>query len=213
VNILNVALANNVVLDAINVMSMDYGGTITDMGGATIQAASSLYSQLDTAYKSVGQTKTDAQLWQLVGITPMIGVNDTAGETFTLADAQNVLNVARSDGVGFVSNWSIGRDQACPNAGASPSPSCSGIDQAPYAFASIFKQLNGHWGGGVTEDPSYGGGSGTPTPGSAWSATQVYTAGMTATYQGVTYRAKWWTQGDVPGQSAVWQPVLGTMST
>ncbi|GIF15764.1 hypothetical protein Ate01nite_57960 [Actinoplanes teichomyceticus] len=41
----------------------------------------------------------------------------------------------------------------------------------------------------------------------AWNATQVYTGGATASYQGRNYSAKWWTQGDVPtagGQWGVW---------
>jgi chitodextrinase len=33
----------------------------------------------------------------------------------------------------------------------------------------------------------------------------VYTSGDLVTYQGVTYRAQWWTQGDVPG-AAQWGP-------
>ncbi|SDG37822.1 chitinase family 18 [Paraburkholderia phenazinium] len=214
-NILNAAIANNVVFDAVNVMAMDYGGASIEMGQAAIQAASSLYSQLDTAYKAVGQTKTDAQLWQMVGVTPMIGVNDVQGETFTLADAQSLLSVANSDGFGMLSNWSVGRDQACASSTGSASPSCSGIQQTPYAFAAIFGQLNGHWGSGVTQDPSYGGGSsgGTPAAGAPWSAAQIYTAGMTVTYQGATYKAQWWTQGDIPGQSAVWVLVSGPVPT
>ena len=33
----------------------------------------------------------------------------------------------------------------------------------------------------------------------AWSASQVYVGGATATYGGHSYEAKWWTQGDTPG--------------
>jgi chitinase len=190
----------------------------------------------------------------MVGITPMIGMNDVQGETFTLADAQTPLNVARTDDFGMLSNWSVGRDQSCPGNGAYTSSSCSGITQTPYAFAAIFAQLNGHWGTGVTLDASYSGSSstgstgssssgsssgssassgsgssgsassgssstgtgstgstGTTTPvnGAAWSSAQVYTVGMTVTYQGATYKAQWWTQGDVPGQAAVWTQLSG----
>jgi chitinase len=215
-NVLNAALANNVSIDTVNVMAMDYGPANLDMGNSAISAAQALYSQLDTAYKSVGQTKTNEQLWQLVGVTPMIGMNDVQGETFSLANAQTVLNAAANNGYGVVSNWSVGRDQACPSNGAYTSPSCSGIVQQPYAFATIFKQLNGKWGAGVTQDPSYGGSGGsggTPAPGAAWSSAQVYTAGQTVTYQGATYQAQWWTQGDVPGQSAAWKQISGPTAT
>jgi chitinase len=238
INILNSAIANNVTFDAINVMAMDYGSASIEMGTAATQAASSLYSQLDTAFKSAGQTKTDAQLWQMVGVTPMIGMNDVQGETFTLADAQSLLNVARSDGFGMLSNWSVGRDQSCPNNGAYTASNCSGITQTPYAFATVFEQLNGHWGTGVTTDASYSGSSSggsssssgstassgssssgtsgsttTPVSGAAWSATQIYTSGMTVTYQGATYKAQWWTQGEVPGQAAVWKQIAGSTPT
>ncbi|RKP45596.1 chitinase [Trinickia fusca] len=216
-NVVNAAIANNVAIDTVNVMAMDYGGSGFDMGQAAIQAAQSTYSQLDTAYKSVGQTKTNAQLWQLVGVTPMIGVNDTQGETFTLDNAQSLVNAAKNNGYGLLSNWSVGRDQACPGGpGGSASDSCSGVAQTPYQFASILGQFADHWGTGVTKDPNYGGGSGsggtggTPAP---WSAAKVYTAGMEVTYQGSTYKAQWWTQGDVPGQSSVWQLESGATPT
>ncbi|TPX00491.1 glycoside hydrolase, partial [Schumannella luteola] len=39
----------------------------------------------------------------------------------------------------------------------------------------------------------------------AWSAGAVYVAGDLVTYQGSTYKAKWWTQGDTPGASE-WGP-------
>jgi predicted chitinase len=39
----------------------------------------------------------------------------------------------------------------------------------------------------------------------AWNATQVYTGGMAASFNGHNYEAKWWTQGEQPpGTSGVW---------
>ncbi len=35
-------------------------------------------------------------------------------------------------------------------------------------------------------------------------------AGDRAVYQGVEYEAKWWTQGDIPGASAVWKRITPT---
>lgn len=54
-------------------------------------------------------------------------------------------------------------------------------------------------------DPGTGGGTdpGTSTP-AAWNATTAYTGGTLVTYNGATYKAKWWTQGDTPG--AQWGP-------
>lgn len=45
------------------------------------------------------------------------------------------------------------------------------------------------------EDPS----------GNIWNKDQVYVSGDSVIYNGVEYTAKWWTQGDVPGASDVWQ--------
>ena len=39
----------------------------------------------------------------------------------------------------------------------------------------------------------------------AWSATTVYTTGLTASYNGNIYKAKWYTKGDKPGASDPWQ--------
>ncbi|MBW4081116.1 glycosyl hydrolase family 18 protein [Paenibacillus sp. S150] len=56
----------------------------------------------------------------------------------------------------------------------------------------------------------------TSTPGqctaAAWNAAAVYTIGMQASYGGVLYEAKWWTQGERPdlsGASGVWK-VIGS---
>ncbi|KDM92683.1 lytic polysaccharide monooxygenase [Photobacterium galatheae] len=38
-----------------------------------------------------------------------------------------------------------------------------------------------------------------------WDPNQVYVAGDQVLYQGKLYTAKWWTKGEQPGQSAVWQ--------
>jgi chitinase len=49
----------------------------------------------------------------------------------------------------------------------------------------------------------------------AWNATSVYTGGMEASFNGHTWRAKWWTQGETPGTADVWEdrgPCAGTTS-
>ncbi|OOE57719.1 hypothetical protein BZG13_09535 [Salinivibrio sp. ML323] len=43
--------------------------------------------------------------------------------------------------------------------------------------------------------------SGLPT----WDENTVYVGGDRVLYQGVEYRAKWWTRGEKPGSAAVWQ--------
>ncbi|WP_031008780.1 glycoside hydrolase family 19 protein [Streptomyces sp. NRRL F-5727] len=46
----------------------------------------------------------------------------------------------------------------------------------------------------------------------AWSSAQVYTGGMTASYNGHNWYAKWWTQNERPGTTDVWRDegVCGT---
>ncbi|HJP72691.1 MAG TPA: glycoside hydrolase family 19 protein [Pseudonocardiaceae bacterium] len=47
--------------------------------------------------------------------------------------------------------------------------------------------------------------SADPACATAWSSTAVYTGGMTASFNGHNYQAKWWTQGEQPpGTSGVW---------
>ena len=47
--------------------------------------------------------------------------------------------------------------------------------------------------------------SSTETSVKAWDSSAVYTGGDSVSYQGRVYRAKWWTQGETPGNSDVWE--------
>lgn len=42
----------------------------------------------------------------------------------------------------------------------------------------------------------------------AWNKETVYTGGMEVVFGGKIYRAKWWTQGETPGQADVWEDTL-----
>jgi chitin-binding protein len=44
-----------------------------------------------------------------------------------------------------------------------------------------------------------------PDPDDSWEAVGTYVAGDEVVFHGVTYEAQWWTRGDTPGASAVWQ--------
>ncbi|MDD5277930.1 MAG: chitinase [Methylovulum sp.] len=200
------ALNHRVAVDTVNLMTMDYGHPVADMGAAAIQAAQAVHGQLNNLYQSLGKLKTSRQLWRMIGITPMIGVNDSAGETFSLNNARSVSAFARSTSVGFLSMWSVARDKACPG-GPSPwaSSDCSGINQGMGAFAKLLKTKTAYWGQGVVQNPDYGTG---PTGTGEWSSAQIYLAGDAVTYNNATYIAKWWTQGDIPGQTDVWVLVV-----
>lgn len=108
----------------VNVMAMDYGSSFTaeTMGNYAIDAATATFNQLKTLYPS----QSDAVLWQRVGVTPMIGLNDTMPLNFTLADVQTLSQFANSKQLGLLSFWSINRDHSCVN--ANTSITCSSSD-------------------------------------------------------------------------------------
>jgi hypothetical protein len=109
------------------------------MGTYAIMAATNLFNQLQSVYSAAGSPKTAAQLWQMVGVTPMLGVNDAEDEVFDQAAAAQLVNYAESKNIGMLAFWSLNRDQ----------PGDSGITQTAYQFTGIFLPF---------------GGGGSPTP-------------------------------------------------
>ena len=211
-NVVNAAIANKTAFDAVNVMAMDYGPANLDMGAAAISAAQALYSQLDTAFKSAGQPKTNAQLWQMVGVTPMIGVNDVQGETFTLANAQSVLNAAVSNGYGFFGNWSVGRDQACRRVARMrrrPARRRAAAVRVRDDLQAARRQVGrGRHAGSELRRRL---GRRHAATGRAQGGRVIRPARRSPTR--ARRKAQWWTQGDVPGQPAVWKVVGGGTPT
>jgi hypothetical protein len=140
-------------VSVVNVMAMDYGQWAApdgnQMGAYAQQAAQATHDQLASIYT----TLTDAQLWAMVGVTPMIGVNDTCWSTycelFTVADASNLVSFARQHHLGRLAMWSITRDRPCRDAGGNvvthtyADPSCSSIVQGDYAFSQAFSAYTG----------------------------------------------------------------------
>ncbi len=131
-------------LAGINIMAMDYGGAAApdpnNMGPYAIDALTNTHAQVKAVYTDHGQPRTDTEIWAMLGVTPMIGLNDVVPETFTLADAQLVRDFALTKNLGLLSMWSIGRDREC-DGGFYPDavfPNCSSILQADYAFSAIF---------------------------------------------------------------------------
>jgi chitinase len=132
VNVIKSAVKNRTPVAVVNLMAMDYGSPVLTgaMGPNAVAAASGAMCQL----KSLG-------LNARIGITPMIGVNDTAGETFTLDDAQVVVNyaLANTSTVALLAFWSVGRDNG--SCSATVSPLCSGITQKDWDFTRIFHKF------------------------------------------------------------------------
>ena len=63
ISLLQNAVSNGVRVDVVNMMTMDYGAGITDMGQAAIQAAQATEGQLGSIFTG----KTSAQLWHMIG--------------------------------------------------------------------------------------------------------------------------------------------------
>jgi len=142
------ALENGVELAGVNVMTMDYGDTAApDPGGQMaeygIEAITALHSQLDTAYADAGFSKTDAELWAMIGTTPMIGMNDVTTELFDLTDAQQTVDFAQSESIGMISMWSLNRDHPCPSQSYVSTDCSSTPDQTEdWAFGAVFDAYN-----------------------------------------------------------------------
>ena len=128
VNVINKAKNAGVSIYSVNVMAMDYGGPNGAMGSAAITAAQGTRSQTGLS----------------IGITPMIGQNDSQGEIFTLGNASEVLSFANSNSyVNMIAMWSVNRDNGgCPGQ-ASASATCSGLSQGTFAFVNTFKSFSG----------------------------------------------------------------------
>lgn len=165
-NVLNAALTYGVDLAGVNIMAMDYGGSAAPdpsaMGKYAIDAATNLFNQMKSAYATHQIAKSDAELWRMVGVTPMIGGNDVMPEMFDLEDAQQLLTFAQQKDIGLLSMWSLNRDKQCAKTPAYGDPTCSGTAQDAFAFTNLFK-------------PYTSGVSPTPTP------TATLPAGITPT--------------------------------
>jgi hypothetical protein len=125
-NIVNACHAIGFHPDTINVMAMDYGSA-NDNGG----------NMLLSAQQAAQATRN--QTGDMIGITPMIGVNDTNTEIFTLSNASAL--VAWAKGQTFINRlafWSLARDNGgCAGQGFA-SPVCSAVAQSTWQFSSLF---------------------------------------------------------------------------
>jgi Cellulose binding domain/Glycosyl hydrolases family 18 len=137
--VLTGAVQAGVNVSAVNVMAMDFGDGAApnpsgQMGTFAIDAATATDAQVASALGI-----SDAAAWPKVAVTPMIGVNDTSDEIFTVANAQQLVAFAASKHLAWLSMWSAGRDQECAGGAASfAEPTCSSIVQTPDAFMDAF---------------------------------------------------------------------------
>lgn len=214
-------LAAHVDLAGVNVMTMDYGNSLTDgqtMLTGSESALTQTERQLGILYQRAGIHLNDKDLWAKIGATPMIGQNDTQGEIFTLDYAKSFNAFARQHGVGRMSMWSANRDVTCGSNYVDlsvVSDSCSGVNEGGQTFASLlgygFKGDITLSAGVVTKaDPQAATTPDNPatSPYQIWNASNAYLEGTKVVWHHNVYVAKWWTQGDVPDD-----PVLQSYQT
>ncbi|HEY0638049.1 MAG TPA: cellulose binding domain-containing protein [Pseudonocardiaceae bacterium] len=133
-NVVRSARDAGVVVDVVNVMAMDYYRDV-DYGDAAVQAARSVHAQLRTLYPAL----SDAQLWRMVGVTPMLGVNDD-NRVYNQADARQLVSFASAQHLGVLAFWEMTRDR---NACTGALYRCTNIPQVPYEFSRIFAMYSG----------------------------------------------------------------------
>ncbi|MFD8499458.1 chitinase [Amycolatopsis sp. NPDC059657] len=122
-------------LDMVNVMAMDYYQGAGDQGAKAISAAKATQAQVKSIFGL-----TDAAAWKKVGVTPMLGVNDSQNEIFYQKDARALVAFAKTVHLGMLSFWEAGRDaNACTGA----LYKCTNISQSKYEFSKIFAGYTG----------------------------------------------------------------------
>jgi hypothetical protein len=118
----------------VNLMTMNHGESYTgDMGDYAVTSAEAAHAQLKKVFGL-----SDAGAWRGMALTLMIGVNDVAGETFTLSDSALVPKFAEKKEIAWVSMWSTLRDRRCADgeSGADDAATdCRGVSQSSGAFA------------------------------------------------------------------------------
>jgi chitinase len=139
----------------VNILAMNYGSSAPVnqpgiMGQYAVNAAKGAFVQL----KYLFPKKSDSQVWSMMGLTIMNGVNDSSGqggrEIFALSDIPTVLQFAMKSGMRELSMWELHRDQPSPSGGviaptdtvtAAPTTN-SGIQQKPYEFSIAFNKFS-----------------------------------------------------------------------
>jgi chitinase len=94
--------------------------------------------------QSVYPHKSESELWHMLGITEMVGIDDYGPpEIFTTADAAMVEHWATAKGLAELSFWALERDNGgC--VGTAGSGTCSGVAQSTWQFSHTFEHFIRH---------------------------------------------------------------------
>jgi hypothetical protein len=136
--VLQNAVADGAAISTVNLLTFDYYfGTQQDMVADTETAGAGLVTQLQGLYPGADSQ----QLWHMVGVTEMPGIDDFGpDETFSTTDAVALLHWAQRQGIGTLSFWALQRDNGgCP--GTKGAGSCSGVAQPDWYFSHVFEHF------------------------------------------------------------------------
>jgi chitinase len=118
----------------INLMTMDYGSASSSVcvvvNGSCEMAQSAIQAVENLEYTyGIPASK--------IAVTPMIGMNNTTSETFTLADVDTLTAYAVDNGLAGLHFWSLDRDTPCSDDYASPT--CNSISSTtPLEYTNEF---------------------------------------------------------------------------
>lgn len=191
---LNEAKAQGFTPNNFSIMPFDGGFNGADAQTAALTAFNGL---LRTTF---GWSEATAYAHQ--GFSGMNGRSDT-GEMFPQSAFRTVLDYAKAHGMDRFTFWSLNRDRQCnpPDNGGRTSGTCSSVTQNSWDFAKYSVEFAGAT--PPTNPPTDPPGDDTCTA-AAWNSSTAYTAGQQVTYQGHTWKAKWWSQNEAPGSTGEW---------
>lgn len=197
-------LARHVPLAGINVMAMNYGSAVPDMTSAIEGTVRDTAAQVQKLANQYGDGLTGANLWAHLGVTVMIGQNDSMGESVTLDDAQSLEGFAQSNHLARLSIWSLNRDAPCGTSSGAEngvlSTSCSGVTEGVLGFSDVFAHLKGTMSTttNVAGPPLKLDTNPADAPYPEWQPTAVYVEGYKVVRSGYVYQARWYNTGVDP---------------
>jgi hypothetical protein len=118
----------------INLMTMDYGSassSVCVVVNGSCEMAQSAIQAVQNLEHTYGIPASK------IAVTPMIGMNDTTTETFTIADVDTLTSYVKSNGLAGLHFWSFDRDTPCSDDYASPT--CNSISSTtPLEYTKRF---------------------------------------------------------------------------
>ncbi|HYS36644.1 MAG TPA: chitinase [Pseudonocardiaceae bacterium] len=120
-SLLKDAKSKGVKVSTVNIMTMDFGD-----GQNALKDAESGANATHTQLGKIFTGSSSAQLWNMIGLTPIAGQNDD-NEFFSQSNASTLESFAKSNGVGVLSFWEV-----------------DGFDKSlGYAYTKVFTKITG----------------------------------------------------------------------